>query len=302
MDITSLDQTVSAICAILSASYAIDLVLFTQNNKEPRERVSLWFEEKDSFRNSITKLSVFFNEFFDGIYGKYFFSLKRFIRSCTSSLIAITIIAIYTGPTKAFSELTRLEHERPIILLTLVFGNLIADYISLQETKSIMNLSKKIIKIRFSTIYIFIIFIADIAITTIITINIWMLSLLLMFGGFMAAIQSIITNNFFYDVLDITYKVAMDLLSINSSAEANEITKTSNYGVLFYSTFFTSFLWLLFVACFFILKIISLIHPVIKSIMLRFAETKRPTTALGTIISLGLILNYAFSQILALWS
>lgn len=104
-------------------------------NPKRREDVALWLmgaHSEDGWTKSFIKL-------FDSVFGEYHLSLKCLMRSAIASLIAVIVIWLLMGNAETFG--LRMESARSLgwVLVTGVVVNVIADYISLLETRLILD-------------------------------------------------------------------------------------------------------------------------------------------------------------------
>ena len=269
---------ITALVIILVAAWVIDEVM-----KE--DDVRAWRAASRAARNRVTGLDVAqltvvanerFRGLFDAIYGGSFWSRKRFIRSCLSSLFAIVVIVLIIGIEDTLLifalEFYDVDGELSLILLSLVvFTNFIGDYLSLQETRWVMGRSQrsKVPGIAFW-------FAFDLLATT------------LIFVFFFFAWLFVIAGESF---------TLEDLVEFLTPGENSFLFAKDGLLPFLLSTYFTSALWLLFVGNALIIRLLSAASPVLAVVFRTIGNAQRPAQATAGFFCGLLVLGYAATML-----
>ena len=124
-------------------------------DKVMSEEVALaWRDSTRELRGKIDELEIgvattaangLFCRLFDAIYGDHFWSRRRFVRSYLSSLLALSAITLLLDwETTHFGRLSLDDWRYFFATIVMVFViNTCADYFSLQETRWVLECSRK---------------------------------------------------------------------------------------------------------------------------------------------------------------
>ena len=95
--------------------------------------------ERDRYAGLVTSANVLFCDLFNTVYGKTFWSSRRFSRSCLLSITTLFFVALLIGLDNAFSPGLPKDREYFISYGISLLINLVADYFSLQETRWVLQ-------------------------------------------------------------------------------------------------------------------------------------------------------------------
>lgn len=255
------------------------------------------------FAAAARRSNEWFLELFDAIYGRGFFSLRRFVRS----LIATTLFVILLAYPLGFFDLIS-YHERLLLgevtfnplsslaktLLVLFVVNLLADYVSLQETRIVMRFSYGGGLLRISFLFLF-----DLLVTFSIFVVIAMIFDRLVFGVpssliphffdiwalFLAVIKDVFTG----DILSIVREVDFGKQNKEIGEEFDLRIFVNIYRPFIFSTFMTSILWFLFVGSALSIKSISRLSPFLSLFLLTLSRSPKPARAAAGILTVPLL-------------
>lgn len=261
---------ISAIVALMAMATIADFLM-------TRQEVRKWRAATASARRSLKHLDVtaatltsneWFLGLFDAIYHNRFWSLRRFARSCISSLFAVLMISLAfgwegTSIANAISSGKYLEE----VLLTVIGVNLTADYISLQETRLVMVFSQRC-KLRGLIWWA----VFDFFVTGVIFIIIFPLIFMIYQGMILGNLVDAYSNILW--ILQVT------------------LTDKSKALPLFLSTYFTSALWIGFVASALGIRALSRISRPISIGFRIISESEAPARATAGFLCVGLVLIY----------
>ena len=124
---------------ILFLAEKIELAL----QKESKDKVSKWIQNI-SPQNAISSWPAAFVEIFDHIFGKHHFSCRCFYRSCIASTFSVLIMTLVWGYLRPyqfqqfFNSGSLVEAFLSVYLVGIIV-NLIPDYLSLLETRWLIN-------------------------------------------------------------------------------------------------------------------------------------------------------------------
>ena len=130
---------------LVVVGYLVDATLST----EERERVKAWAEnswltlDEVPAQQLLRKASIRFSRLFDLIYGPKFWSLRRVVRSVASTLFALAVMALLTGPSRTVLGTSDSRDPDQLLAIFLAVGslNLVVDYFPLAETRIVPTLS-----------------------------------------------------------------------------------------------------------------------------------------------------------------
>lgn len=209
----------------------------------------------------------YFVDLFDEIYGKRHFSVETIVRSCIFSIIGVVIAFIVCSLFKQnYLVKPSNEHfEVYRIYLLLLIGNLFADYASLIQTRFILRLAS-----RLRMVFLFPLLVADLFMSLVCYIFI-------AFGHYILSIIAIGDGN----LLDIT---AAEILEAFMFLITAIMFTVGGDGIIsapfFYSTFFTSVLFYLFILASMLIRLLLVARIPILPVLRWFSSTKNPIKAL----------------------
>lgn len=258
------------VISILLIGWVIDLVSRNKAVKAWQDQTaSWWITLSDINWNKITNESNgIFNNLFDAIYGKYFFSWNRVFRSAISSILAISITQLIVGTEKTGLDIESIfsDFQYSLFIFLVYFSiNLVADYVSLLETRWVLG---KACDSRF--IRILLLMILDLILTSVIFFLVTCL---------VAQTLEVIGGNSFWRIV-ITPKEFISFLGWDE------------FGIYFTSTFFTSILWFLFVSYVVFIKAIQQCSSLAMKILEKINETGKPAQLISGFISMIILLIY----------
>ena len=182
-------------------------------------------QERDRYSGVVTSANVLFCDLFDAVYGKKFLSLRRFLRSGVLSVLTLFFVALLIGLDKTFSP----DFPKNVEYFTSYFAslaiNLVADYISLQETRWVLGRARS---------------------SSIMGVFGWVCVDLLLTLGIFFAVFSVVYAAASAVALHIEMEVRTTLLEFLFSPASPLLDRSLGLPFLL-STFGTSVIWLLFV-------------------------------------------------------
>ena len=280
----TLVELITSIILVVAVAVIVDHVI-------NEEAVRKWQDKTREARRHLDTLDVkkatiesnrWFLGFFDAIYDDHIWSRKRLIRSCLSSVLALFIIGILLQWQESrFASALKDDPSAQLILVlaSLIVANLFADYFSLQETRWVMRQSAKVGTLGLAMWSIF-----DLIATTII--------FLLFLISTLAGVDLVIWNVDIGTVVEL-----MSSITINIVSDYNAFVALAPFLV---STFFTSFLWFMFIASALLLRAIGKMSPVLKVVLGAVAESETPARATGGFVCGALVLGYGMIHLMRL--
>ena len=214
--------------------------------------------DKESLHQIIVSANRWFLGLFDAVYGERVFSWKRTYRSILSSYLALLILTWLLWTT--MDPVYRDSVFFATMLFAAIFYNLIPDYLSLQETRLIMQLSQDRP-------------VGGIAILAVLDL---FLSAAI-FLGFLALLMAV------FGPADET---PLELLWKFLIEERTPVI------VLFLSTFFTSFLWFAFLASIVAIRVLQRISPFLRILLGVIARSESPARTSAGFLFIGTALLY----------
>lgn len=266
---------VMSLLLVLFLAWVIDLLL-------TEEEVKKWRAATKEFRNRFKQLNIFsateasnlwFLGLFRAIYSDRFFSRRRIVASMASTLLAMVLVAyifqIFSMP--GFHVLHR-GLLSGMVVLTVI--NFIADYLSLQETYWIMQLSQK--RHFFG---ITVLTLVDFALTT------------LIYTATVAAIGFLVFS----------YEAQMEsFVQWLGEPDFQHVEEDVGIGIFFgimaASTFVTSLLWVGFVASAIVLRLLQMASPGLQRLIAIIGASQRPAFAVAGFICATTTVSYASFQ------
>lgn len=265
---------VTSMILILTAAWMVDAVLREEDVKRWRlasREVRAQLATLDAGEASVA-INRHFLSFFEAVYGSSFWSLKRFIRSCISSLFALVVIVLALGwQDTVFGERDLFDFKAYLGPVTgVILGNLLGDYLSLQETRWVMARSQ-----GSGLAGLLFWFTLDIVATTMIFVS-FLLLVVFVWGA---------------PVRDVVVDLPDFLLG---KAE----------GLPFWlSTFFTSAIWFGYVAVALGIRFVQRLSPGMSIVLRTIGESDTPARATAGFACAALVIGYGGSSLVtALWS
>ncbi|MEO3427988.1 hypothetical protein AAFN88_03970 [Pelagibius sp. CAU 1746] len=271
---------VMTLLLILFLAFAVDFLL-------TEEEVSKWRKATKELRGRFRELDVFaateasnqwFLGLFKAIYGARFFSRRRLVASFLSTLLAMVLVAyvlqIFAEP--GFHILLR-GMASGMVVLTVI--NLIADFLSLQETFWIMRWSqgRGFLGILFLSLL-------DLLLTTLI----YALTVGVIFS--------------FAESHGDIFEPLLDLLGEPDFTPVDDLMGIGGFLVILgVSTYVTSFLWICFVGSAFLLRILQLASPALQRLISIIGASERPAFAVAGFLCALVSMTYGASQAV-LWA
>lgn len=291
-----LEQLISNIGVIgtaLALFSGINVFFFKADDffsKEFKEDVALWIlclEPQDKIR----LFAKFFIQLFDKIFSKNqncststfeysnYSCLRTFLRSCLSSILAITIITLLSanlGPPEILKVLFLLDENWFGVFMFAVFLNLIPDYFSLLETRYILQF----IEGSNSSVKIIFFLIIDLVLTILIFVGV---GLILLLGSLFSYYGGI-------PILEFTKLLFVD----NYWQEIIWIRNGggNQFGIFFYSTFLTSIWIWFFGVSYMFLSLIAQSGPAIKLLKYILPIEDKPFRSIGIVSGLIALIIY----------
>lgn len=220
--------------------------------------------------DTILRANTWFLELFDLVYDRKLFSSRRATRSIISSYFALIIMLLFFGQQLIMEQFSvQKQSQWEAFILFFFFGgllNLIPDFISLHETRWIME---KSLRTRSRSLVLW--FLIDLILTALI---------FFLFVLFLMGIQGS-TKQF--------APLASQLLGNPSQYDARILL----WGLYFLSTFFTSALWFIFLIFALMVHGLQRISPFIRVLLKVIAQSERPARTTAGFISVGLMLSYS---------
>jgi hypothetical protein len=242
------------------------------------------FNDSD-YSKLIQKVNLLICELFDFIYDGDHYSDKRIKRSILSSIIGILVFSMLIGYSETTQNLMiRIQGTEDyslfvvyivIVLLMPLLFNFIPDYISLIETRVILDLAR-----NKRTHTVLMLLFADLIFTTLIfiigvTIFLVLLKFLLLMDGYLASILNIPDKDFF------TFHFYYNL-----------IFKTEFGLVLYLTTFLTSFFWIIFVITYFLALLFHKLSKLSNYVFFQLTKTRNPVTVIVTGLNFIIVAFY----------
>ena len=207
-----------------------------------------------------------FCNFFDRIYGARTWSKRRLWASLLSSGLGLVVVVFVIGPSRTIlwtlfvnpAEPGSIGKERAIAAMLIVgvvatILNLVPDFFSLMETRLVLRWAR-----GRGPLGLLVLTVLDLILTTAI------------FGLMLFGIWRLIL---------------WDGIPMDTYEQGTYVRFVAGVGGLlpfFLTTFITSLLWMLFVACFWAIRILSL-HPLTRFIVHGMSQSERPTVAFSSL-------------------
>lgn len=255
-----MDALVWWLISLFGAAYVIDRFLLPAAYDGWRENTKLIASvlvSNDKVQASAAA-SAWFIDFFDRVYGAEFWSRKRFSRSIASSFFALFLIVAVIGPDNSlFSRMFATGQVFVFFVLMVLMLNPIADYISLQKTRFILELTKT----ENSLFELACVLLLDIIGATVI----FVITLI-----FTLAVQSLWLPG--------------DRVILSLEEYRLLLLGKEHYLPCFLSTYFTSAIWLLFLTVTILIRAGAQTSRFLGAAFLALAESPRPARALATLL------------------
>ena len=221
--------------------------------------------EKLDSREAILTAHKMFCDLFDAIYGKKYWSWKRCQRSYLSSLVALGGVTLLLGwdTTRLGSDDLRGEDAAYHIFGVLVgifVMNTVADYLSLQETRLVLERSKHS------------------GVGSLIAI---------------AAFDLLLTVVIWYGWMIMVYLVWVQIFDVEFNLKT--VLHRDQGLAFFLSTFFTSAAWWLYLLSAMVIRIVMRQSRVFGLLLDAIAESSSPARMMATILSVLLVALYGLS-------
>ena len=135
-----MDKLVGCLAILFISAWLIDWLLGKDTRRLKKGlREADDAQGRDRYSVVVTSVNSLFCDLFDAIYTKNFWSLRRFSRSCLLSITTLFFIALAFGLDRTFSPGLRGSADFFISYGASLVINLVADYISLQETRWVLE-------------------------------------------------------------------------------------------------------------------------------------------------------------------
>ena len=231
---------------------------------DKKRSVANWLKSiaDKSTSNTIIDSPQWFVESFDRIFGKKHLTIQCFLKSCVASIIAVVFMTIIWALSDFASFIAFFDFGLTAIFFVfiwIVFLNFIPDFISLLETRWILNSFENVSLIKMSGLLLI-----DIIITGII----------FAFGLWIYLLNFESTTE---------YVKILTLFIQFKSQYIGSLNGGINGGIFFYSTFFTSVWLYLFIISSIGAKVIYSFGHFGNTIMDFFGVQKTPFQSMGTI-------------------
>lgn len=224
------------------------------------------------FKEIIVAANRWFLELFDAIYGDKFWSWKRIYRSVLSSYFAVAILFAITG-TAALDLPAAIGDVWFLVMMIATILNLLPDFISLQETRWIMRLS-----LRKESVYLPLWLAIDLVLTVVI----------FQVGFFLFFIVLLIDEG----TLPSTFHWSqLFVLGPNPGRDV--------LLVPFLSTFFTSFLWFLFLFTALLIGVCQRLSPFLRMLLKVVAQSEKPARTTAGFLAVGLLSGYGLYRVVS---
>ena len=261
---------------LVSAIIAIFRIMEDTATPDAKRKVAVWIKSfaAKSISQTVVESPRWFIEAFDRIFGDRHLTRRCFLRSCVASIMAVFVLIIMWAVLNPISyQVVSSSYQESMILLILLgalFYNLVPDYLSLLETRWILRRAaqagvKKLIVL--------------LALDVIIT------------GGIFACWLGII-------------EVAMVGRTVDGYFELLSLCIQFTFGdmflplsVLFYSTYFTSVWFYLFIASSIGTKLLYSLGRTGNRVMALLKVEEKPFQSMGLIVVGLLTLVFAISTI-----
>lgn len=249
------------------------------------EGARAWRDSTSELRGKIDELEIgaattaandLFRRLFDAIYGEYFWSRRRFVRSVFSSLLALTaIVLLLDWESTIFGR--NIDQQVGLIaaFIFMILINTCADYLSLQETRWVLG---RIRESHFVELCAWAFF--DLVATVFIYL-------------FIFYIATIPVDFFYYEV---------GLRSLSEYIEVillGMFLKQDQALPFFLSTFFTSALWFLFIASALLIRAMKRSSRVLRISLDTIAESDAPARTTAGIMAVVVMVGYGIAQALS---
>ena len=252
------------------------------------EAVLAWRERTRELRDRVEQMDVdaataaaneWFVGLFDAIYDARFWSLRRFVRSALSSVLALAVITLLLGWQETIfslaAEVGRTRYMAGLVFIAIIaFGsNVLADYISLQETRWVLGRSRAGSGVGYILCWIVI----DLFATAIVFMVLFVISWVMFFMVTSADIE----------VVD------MLLFLLGGVFGMADGVFDRAFGLPFFlTTFFTSALWISYVISALGVRALRRNSRVLRAVLGTIAESRAPARATAGFLAGFLALGY----------
>ena len=132
---------VGCLTMLFVSAFIVDWLLGKSTvDQRERLRVANTPQEQGLYAAVVTSANVLFCQFFDAVYGENFWSWRRFLRSCFLSGLALFFVALSIGLDRVFMRPSEISASQYFMSYSISLAiNLVADYISLQETRWVLG-------------------------------------------------------------------------------------------------------------------------------------------------------------------
>lgn len=254
------------------------------------EAVVAWRARTRELRGRVEQIDVdaataaaneWFVGLFDAIYDARFWSLRRFVRSALSSLLALAVVTLLLGweetILRLLAETGREGYLFNLALLAIIaFGsNVLADYFSLQETRWVLGRSRAGSGIV--SLFCWIVF--DLLATAVVFMVWFMISVFV----FLVLISGFGLFEGFREAIRFFFGIPMGVVGIVDRG----------FGLPFFiTTFFTSALWISYVISALGVRALRRNSRVLRAVLGTIAESRAPARATAGFLTGFLALGY----------
>lgn len=261
---------------IVCIAYLIDFAMHKEHKAELSKNLQQQMSsEVFSFSSTIVFTNIVFCNVFDNIYGRSSVSMKRIVLSSAFSLLFVAFMVLLFGYRKTIfgSDITT------DVMVVFVMTNLFADFISLTETRWVLE------KARGKRVYALGLWlIVDILLTTLIYFIVFYLALL---GYF--TLQDLELGPTFMDALVIPYEEPGEFILLLLSVEVALPFFVSTYG--------TSVVWFFFAASAVVIRILSGSPRVFRLLIGAVGVSEAPARIVGVIMIILVLAGSAIAEV-----
>lgn len=278
---------IAAVVATIAATFKLmDYFVSETENSLIKQHLFAW--KKNLTEYSIADITHIagqnISDLFDGIFGKKHWSLRCFIFSSLSSLLAIFIcyalFILYWG---IGPEIKDVDYYNDWIIW--IAANLIVDYLSLIETRYLLTKIK-----NKATLQVLLLSIVDIILSASIYIILIVLLYTKIFPVFMGSFEfsdilPAIESEFHTMIQTVSPDIDLTDKDVLESLENKDLPGKSYFAIFSWSTFFTSFIFQVYVLSYLALKILGPFRKRIIVLLLNLGESTRAVTAFGVFLA-----------------
>ncbi|MGB2728400.1 MAG: hypothetical protein WBD09_07970 [Halobacteriota archaeon] len=255
---------------------------------DAKRKVAVWIKSfaAKSISQTVVESPRWFIEAFDRIFGDRHLTRRCFLRSCGASILAVfvmTVVWAVLDPTSCQRFTAEVEHPILFILLILLialFLNLVPDYISLLETRWIL---RKVAQAGIKKLIVLLVL--DVIIT----------------GGIFVCglvITGILIGCSEGDPIEVVVEFVDEFSEILNALILFTTVDEPPFGIFFYSTYFTSVWFYLFVASSIATKLLYSLGRIGNRVLVLLKVEEKPFQSMGLIVVGLLTLAFAISAII----